>query len=266
MKLSTVVPALQLATAATAAHADPGLVDFGRSLHLGNAPVERLRQSSAKSSKVFFVEEEVEVAAELASQIASSVAGKTGKTGFKVLASKASISDASMPYLGFQAVKSAKATKVLKPRADMSYGFVLSKSSKAMDDLSYEYADVAVLSKSSKTMEIMSYDFGGVESKSSKTDSMSVDFAGSFAVMGSMDFNIVDDYVTSPTAFPSGSTADDKLDDSLDDTLEYNAVDEWNNESEHEEWNDEGDRQDEDDTLLTEVDNSLDSFGRLVFE
>jgi hypothetical protein len=80
MKLSSLVPAIQLATAATAAPAT-GLVDFGRSLHLNNAPVERLRQSSAKSSKVFFVEEEVEAAAELASEIASSVAGKLGRRG-----------------------------------------------------------------------------------------------------------------------------------------------------------------------------------------
>jgi hypothetical protein len=256
MKLSSLVPALQLATAATAAPANTGLVDFGRSLHLNNAPVERLRQSSAKSSKVFFVEEEVEAAAELASEIASSVARKTGKMGFKVLAGKASISDGSMPYyFDFQAVKSAKATKVLKPRADMSVAFVLSKSSKAMDPLSYEYyADD-------------SFELGGVESKSSKTDVMSVDFSESFVDLGSMDFGLLDDYVASTTAFPSAYTGDSNLDDSvyLDDAVEDIPTEEWNDEEE--EFNNEDEQEGEEDALLVEVDNGLDDdFGRLVFE
>lgn len=232
MKFSYILPVLQLATATTAASADTGLVDFGRSLHLGRAPIERLRQSSSKSSKkVFFVEEEVEIAAELAAEVASSVAGKTGKKG--LIAGKAPVLDSSMPYFGdFESVKSAKASKVLRPR---------------MANLSYEFGS-AVLSKSAKVSEYMSYDyFAGVESKSSKA--MSYEFAGSFADVGSMEFELADDGASfaSPTIYPTSFPTDVA------------------NLSEEEEI---GEDFEDDSELGDEQEGGagLDSFGRLVFE
>jgi hypothetical protein len=253
----TVLPALQLAAATTLAHADSGLVEFGRSLNLDNSPIERLRHSSSKASKVVFIEE-LEVATEIAAEIATSVAftSKTEKQGFHVLAGKASGS-------GFDshAVKGAKASKVLRSVDNQSYDFVLPKSSKVVD-FSYEYdADSTVLSKSSKAL-YLSYNFGGddwadstVLSKSSKTfemsynfgdgewnDAMSYDYSSS-EVLGSMPFDLVGDDLNSPTMLPTASAIDDApfFDDSV-----YNQVPEET-----------GD--------IVDVD-ELDNFGRLVFE
>ena len=254
MKLSSAFQALQVAAAiVSAAQANSGLVDFGRALHSHYSPIERLRHTSSKSSKVLFVEEEVEVAAELAAQVATSIASKNGKRGYKA------ISDRAAPS-GEHAAKSAKASKVLNSRSgNLSYDFVLPKSAKA---LSYDYSEVDILSKSSKTnLYFLSYAFDGNESKASKAASnfMSYDFVGSFADVGSMTFEIADDELSfdSPTAFPTINYDNELI-----------QIDEEVVVGQEQEENDSGE-QAEQDTELDEVDaveGGLDDFGRLVFE
>lgn len=232
MKLSTVLQTLQLTTAAIVAYADGDLVDFGRFLHRDQVSVERLRQSSAKSSKVLIVEEEMEQAAVLAAEVASRLGGKTGKKGFQVIAGKSSATESSMPYLGnFEAVKSAKTSKVLRTRIN-------NQSSKATGYLSYAYEEPSILPKSSKSIEYMSYDY----------------FAGSFADIGSMKFELSDEeesFFSPPTMIP----------DSLDDVFEELKEEEETGE----EWV-EGEQIDEEVSQVEDVDTGLNSFGRLVFE
>ena len=264
MKFYVTFQALQVASAVSAAQADAGLVDFGRALRSQYSPIERLRHASSKSSKVLFVEEEIEVAAELAAQVATSIASKTGKRGYKVLSDKASGSGGNMPLSldDSRVVKSAKASKVFKSRSDnLSYDFVMPKSAKA-GYLSYDYLEVDLLSKSSKADRyFLSYDFDGIESKSSKATSnaMSYDFAGSFADVGSMAFEFADDDPSfgSPTMYPT-TTYDDVLVQTGDEV----AIDQDHEEIDSVEQDGEGTQLEE----VDDVEGGLDDFGRLVFE
>jgi len=182
MKFSTILLTLQIATATNTACADVEDVDFGRVLHRHTSPIERLRHSSSKTSKVVFVESEIEAAAELAAKVAAGVASKTAKSG--------------------------KASKVLRTQIDLSYDYILPKSSKAA---SYDYQDSAILSKASKAVEYFSYS----------------GFDPSFVDVGSMIFDVRDDetsspssQTSSPSSLPTIFMSYDQSDGSVDGTEE----------------------------------------------
>jgi hypothetical protein len=245
MKLCTILSVFQLGTAVAVVRADDDPVDFGRSLHVDKASIKRLRDTSSKASKVFFVAEEIKVATELAAEVTSDVATKTGKTrGFNTLTGKGYKSnlDVSVPYLveEIYAGTSAKAPKVLKSQVDyFSYDYVPAKSAKDAY-FSYDY----VLPNSDKDVNNFSYDF--FQSKSSKayvTDFMSYDFAGPSTDADSMSFDFAGDQppFQSPTLLPTASWIDVQTDD--DET----NIDEAKNQTKEEE-------------------PALDNFGRLVFE
>ncbi|KAL3786924.1 hypothetical protein HJC23_013259 [Cyclotella cryptica] len=252
MNFYTVLSVLQLSAAVTLIHAHDGPVDFGRTLHVNNASIKRLRDTSSKASKVFFVAEEIKVATELAAEVTSDVAAKTGmKRGFNILTGKSYKSnlDASMPYLleDIHVNTGAKAPKVFKPQVDyFSSDYVLQKST---DDVyfSYDY----VLPKSDKVVENFSYDF--LQSKSSKTyvsDILSYDFAGSSTDAASMSFDFTSGQppLMFPTLLPTASWIDGQADDAVGDKPSGTNLDV------SEDITNEGEEP------------ALDSFGRLVFE
>ena len=197
MKFSTILLTLQIATATNTAYADVEDVDFGRVLHRHTSPIERLRHSSSKTSKVVFVESEIEAAAELAAKVAAGVASKTAK---KVLGKT---SKSQFNFDDF----SGKASKVLRTQIDLSYDYILPKSSKAA---SYDYQDSAILSKASKAVEYFSYS----------------GFDPSFADVGSMIFDVGDDETSSPSSQTSSPSSlptifmSDQSDGSVDGTEE----------------------------------------------
>ena len=206
MKFSTILLTLQIATATNTAYADVEDVDFGRVLHRHTSPIERLRHSSSKTSKVVFVESEIEAAAELAAKVAAGVASKTAKKGYKVLGKTSKSQFNSMP--GFFDDFSGKASKVLRTQIDLSYDYILPKSSKAA---SYDYQDSAILSKASKAVEYFSYS----------------GFDPSFADVGSMIFDVRDDetsspssQTSSPSSLPTIFMSDSQSDGSVDGTEE----------------------------------------------
>jgi len=245
MKLYTILSVFQLGTAVAVVRADNDPVDFGRSLHADKASIKRLRDTSFKASKVFFVAEEIKVAAKLAAEVTSDVAAKTGKTrGFDTVTGKGYKSnlDASVPYLveDIYAGTSAKAPKVFKSQADyFSYDYVLTKSAKN-SYFSYDY----VLPTSDKDVDNFSYDL--VRSKSSKayvTDIMSYDFAGLSTDSASMSFDFGGEQppFKPPTLLPTASWIDVQTDD------DGTNVDKAKNQTKEEE-------------------PFSDNFGRLVFE
>ena len=248
MKVSIIQHAFQLASTIILVQADTSLTDFGRILHLGQNRIER-RHRRPKTNKGLFVENK-----------ASSFASKTGKKG-NIFASKASSSHyESMPYLhqNFEPFKHTKASKLLKPQGVSLSSVVLPKSSKA-DDLSYEYFTFDVFSKSSKAVEYLSYEFGSDESKSSKVD-MSYDFSGSFVDIQSMNFDIVDDEpIFDFHTFSSTMIANEESGESVDDVFGWNKVKE---EEFYPLSSKEGLQHDEIDFIT----NGVSDFGRLVFE
>ena len=229
MKFSIILLTLQLATATNVAYADVKDVDFGRALHRHyTSPIERLRHSSSKTSKVVFVEEEIEAAAETAAKVATGVASKIAKKGYNVLGKASKSQFNSMP--DFFGDSNAKASKVLRSQVDFSYDYVLPKSSKAA---SYDYQDSAILAKASKTENYFSYGY----------------YDPSFADVESMIFDFSDDETSSPTPIPAIYSFDALSDGSVHNTEEEEqpAFDESKDE--------------------IQVDSGFDNnFGRLVFE